>query len=109
MERNNIKEIVNKRFDLTKAAVKHFGADSQLNIAIEELAELQQAICKVRRGAGIENLIEEIADVEIMLTTLNYIFKINPDDILKVQGEKLNRLERWIKNNVSNADTLKDR
>lgn len=109
MERNNIEKIIDKRFDLTQQAIKHFGVDAQLNVAIEELAELQQAICKVRRGATIDNLIEEMADVTIMLTTLSHIFEIDAETLLSKQDDKLKRLEKWIKNNTNSAGTLKDR
>ena len=50
----------------------HYGIDPQLNVLQEECAELIQAVSKYRRdGMKLESvpsgLIEEIADVEIML------------------------------------------
>ena len=50
----------------------HYGLESQLNILQEELAELIQAVSKYRRGDP-DHIIEEIADVEIMLDQVVYL------------------------------------
>ena len=59
---------------------------------MEECAELIQAISKVRRygfvGKYKDNLLEEIADVDIVLTELTMMFDIDPDEFLK-QIEKV--------------------
>ena len=61
-----------KKYDIPKAAIEFYGADHQLNKTTEELAELIQAINKWRESPENErfNLIQEIADVEIMLLQL---------------------------------------
>ncbi len=69
---------------------------------MEELAELQQAISKVfRYGANIErrsNLIEEIADVMIMISYITEKYKIHEEVISFVMSEKVKRLrERIVK------------
>lgn len=47
----------------------------QLDIAIEEMSELIQAICKQKRGkCNLDNILEEIVDVEIMLEQLKMIY-----------------------------------
>lgn len=55
---------------------KHYGNQNQCLKAIEEMSELQQAIVKVYIGDGgdLDHVIEEIADVAIMLEQLLYIF-----------------------------------
>lgn len=66
----------------------------QIIVAIEELSELQKELCKMLRKGNvdnIENIKEEIADVSIMLDQLVYYFKIDKEDLLKIQTEKLNR------------------
>ena len=56
-------------------AVNHFGVDSQLIVAIEEMAELTKELTKYKRGLGTTaGIAEELADVEIMLEQLRYIF-----------------------------------
>jgi NTP pyrophosphatase (non-canonical NTP hydrolase) len=53
-----------------KRALERFGAASQLAMAQEECAELIAAISHLRRRNSIEELLGEIADVEIMLGQL---------------------------------------
>ena len=60
-------------------AVEQYGERNQLDMVEEECAELIQAVCKRKRGIdNKDNLVDEIADVEIMLEQLKYISLI-PD------------------------------
>lgn len=54
--------------NIHKKALEHFGIENQENKAIEEMAELIQAISKQT------NIAEEIADVQIMLDQLKIIY-----------------------------------
>lgn len=54
-------------------AIDTFGMHTQLDVAVEELAELIQAITHSRRGRA-HNVAEEIADVEIILAQLKIIY-----------------------------------
>ena len=76
-----------------RKAFERFGKFNQITVAIEELSELQKELCKVLRGnMNIENVVEEIADVEIMIEQLRIMF--NSDrDIEKVKAQKIERLE----------------
>lgn len=79
----------------------HYGPDSQLDQTIEELAELTVAIRKFIRNKEnsssselvnlFYNLTEEVADVEIMLEQLKYLFPIVAVDVEKIKAEKLDR------------------
>ena len=83
--------------DIYKKAVDHFGCNAQLDMAVEECAELIQAIQKYKRGCTLpvlNNIHEEIADVEIMLSQLRIIF--NTDAIDKAKEHKLKRLNAKI-------------
>lgn len=84
---------------------KHYGYDSQSNQLIEECAELIQAINKHKRimsgeiskekySDAIENIIEEIADVEIMIDQIKYLLSINP---MYVDGVKKQKIMREMK------------
>ena len=81
---------------------KHYGYDSQSNQLIEECAELIQAINKHKRimsgeiskekySDAIENIIEEIADVEIMIDQIEYLLSINPVYVDGVKKQKIMR------------------
>ena len=78
---------------LCQWAIEEYGVDAQMEIAIEECAELMVAICHRRRGrAGSDaELAGEIADVGIMLEQLTLIAGVGPD-VARIRGEKLERL-----------------
>lgn len=84
------------RRDVYEEALIRFGRHNQLVVAIEELSELQKEICKFFRHEGKHSdLIEEVADVCIMLEQIIYIFDID-EDVKKVMEEKVQRLKRRI-------------
>jgi len=61
--------------DLEKI-IAHYGEEAQLNQVTEELGELVTALARWRNDkTKIENLIEEIADVEVVLSELKLILK----------------------------------
>lgn len=70
-----------ERRALLDHAITTYGAPAQMDMAVEEMAELTKAICKVKRvscaaeaKAALENAVEEMADVQIMLDQLRIIF-----------------------------------
>jgi len=75
---------------------EHYGYKNQKKILIEELSELIQAVIKVDRAEGTlsdvlknyDNLIEEIADVEIMLYQIKHLLAINTDEIVEKKVER---------------------
>lgn len=77
-------------------AVNTYGDDSQINMAVEEMSELIKALMKSRRNdvdvqENLHNIVEEIADVEIMLEQLKLIF--NCFGLVEREKEyKINRL-----------------
>ena len=79
--------------DIYKCAIAHYGEDMQQNIAVEEMAELTKEIIKHKRGADNKyNLLEEIADVYIMLEQLRIIYDISLIDMLEMRQYKIDRL-----------------
>lgn len=91
-------------------AINHYGADAQIAKAVEELAELQQALCKylcTRSESVRDNIIEEIADVEIMLQQIKMIFNINQSEVENVKDFKLSRLAERIAADTSGATAEK--
>lgn len=54
-------------------ALSKFGEQNQKDMAIEEMAELTQALLKERRGRE-SNVAEEIADVQIVLDQMKLLY-----------------------------------
>ena len=75
------------------AAAAKYGKDAQIKMAIEEMSELTQALCKDFRGkANADIIAEEIADVEIMIQQLQIIFN-NRNDVSRFYELKIKRLK----------------
>ena len=88
-----------------KIIAEHYGYDAQSRQCIEEMAELTQAINKLWRVCGngqkteksnrecMDNLVEEMADVQIMLWQMEYL--LLAQEVNQMITQKLNRqLER---------------
>lgn len=80
-----------------KEIASWYGKLQQSQIAMEECAELTVAISKILRNPGMEtfvNLTEEIADVEIMIAQIKYLYKVDDE---AVEGFKKAKIERQLK------------
>lgn len=82
--------------EIMAMAVERFGG-RQLVKCCEELAELQQAICKLFDGSvtydmDLEAVVEEMADVEIMLEQVRMILGVDPEQEARWRDRKLRRL-----------------
>ena len=65
----------NGEWSTLEAAVRKYGGKHQVLKAVEEMAELTQALMKNLDGAmNVGNVVEEMADVEIMLQQLRLIY-----------------------------------
>ncbi len=92
-----------------KKIADHYGYDAQSRQCIEEMAELTQAINKLWRVCGngqkteksnrecMDNLVEEMADVQIMLYQLGYLLDSRLE-VSEIITKKLDRqLERIVR------------
>ena len=92
---------------------RYYGYEAQSNQLVEGCAELIQAVNKYRRARGrgqvlspllepsqadkdreqvaLDNLVEEIADVEIMLEQVKDLLQIPEEDIEAIKLYKVNR------------------
>lgn len=61
----------------------HYGMESQIDILQEECAELVQAVSKYKRGGDnpISKILEEMADVSIMIEQILYLLNQQTDII----------------------------
>ena len=79
-------------------AIEQHGQARQLVKCCEEMAELTQAICKrFDHGPGADDfdteaVVEELADVEIMLEQLRLILNVDPALEARWRERKLRRL-----------------
>ena len=98
-EKQSYLEATDRRFQIAS----HYGYDNQSQQLIEEMAELTQAICKEKRsrkGQALgdywkvedirSNLIEEVADVKLVLDQLIYILGCS-NDIQEIINQKVER------------------
>lgn len=83
------------RKEIEANALLTYGNEMQIDVAIEEMSELIKALIKDRRVSdkkSSDNVLEEMADVQIMLEQLRLIFGSTE----KIEWYKLNRLKRRI-------------
>lgn len=106
-----LKEMIMK--DKIERIANHYGFTKQSGQLIEECAEIIQAVRKYNRfdeglitgddiltstndsNMLIQNIVEEIADVEIMLDQIKHLLHVNPEAVEAIKLKKVNRqLER---------------
>lgn len=81
-----------ERKEIEENAILTYGKQMQEDMAIEEMSELIKALIKNRRLSdkkALDNVLEEMADVQIMLDQLKMIFGSTE----KIEWYKLNRLK----------------
>ena len=96
----------NEMHKLLETAQATYGYANQVVVAIEELCELGQVLAKYPRynfhddavKVLKEKVLEETADVIIMLRHIQMIFGLQPDEVEDMMDKKLNRLKRWLEN-----------
>ena len=92
-------EYVARHFDHTDRRIKKIaiakGYDTQSIKLIEEMAELQQAICKHReskdKAKTLIDIKSEIADVYIVLEQMKYLLNIKDEELEEIKDYKINR------------------
>lgn len=83
---------VNKTIE--QAAIDKYGKTLQMVVAIEELSELIKELTKNIRGKNNHDaIVEEIADVYIMLDQVMMMNDIWLNEVVEKMHEKLNRLK----------------
>ena len=83
--------------DLCWQVLSKYGCENQMNMVIEECAELQKAVCKIIRDnvhitdEHDEHLREELVDVMVVCQQMFLALKMDEEDINKRAGAKLER------------------
>lgn len=76
--------------DNLKKIIDYYGEEKQMIKAIEEMSELQKELCKTLIGKeNRDSLIEEIADVQIMLDQLKLI--VSDIELKTIMQNKIDR------------------
>lgn len=101
-----IKKLLNidlEREKIYMKAIETYGEEAQITMVFEEMAELQKALCKYLRKEHTMNkiellpsIVEEIADVEIMLEQMKLLFGIN-NEVENFKVFKVDRLKERLK------------
>ena len=98
---DNLHEMIkeeNEQLQVVNNAINHYGIFLQKLVAIEEMAELIKEIVKSFRGEkNRENIVEEIADVEIMMQQLSLIHDCT-FDVVEMRRKKIERLKTRLEN-----------
>ena len=82
--------------EIYKLAIEKWGRELQILMGIEEMAELTKELIKNLRGKeNRDNIIEEMADVEIMMGQLKRLFVVG-GDLTQVKARKMLRLEKML-------------
>ena len=82
------------REEILQKAIDTYGEESQKKMMIEEMSELTKELCKWFRGeADTGHILEEMADVQIMLDQMRMIF----GDTSEQEKAKVERLGRRLK------------
>lgn len=85
----------NERVELYTRLVKLYGVGHQMDVAVEEMAELTNAIMKLRRHrASSDDVITEIADVVVCMEQLALRFGV--DAVMAEKERKLQRLKERV-------------
>lgn len=90
--------MINTPTEKAAAIMRHYGAEEQLTILCEECSELIKEACKCRRKGIVmhDDMIEEMADVKIMLMQFESTMKLAEKALLErtVQKKLDRQLER---------------
>ena len=90
-------------------AIATFGRYNQCLQTVEELMELQKAVFEnAHRGTdNRQNIVEEVADVEIMIAQLKMIYDIKSNDIEEIQDYKIGRLNKTVDKYIAKKEAEK--
>lgn len=88
-----------ERKEILEKAIDTYGMHTQVDMCLEEMAELSKALLKMRRPDGniadkLDNIREEIADVQIMIDQMRIIY--GDEAVQRAEQAKLARLENRI-------------
>ena len=94
-------EFTENEIKTMQAALDKWGLAAQVGQTVEECAELivalQKYINRTPAPDTLENVIDEIADVEMMLAQMRLTFGINDEMLNKKIKQKFSKLDKYLK------------
>lgn len=105
------------REEVLQRARDTYGSSNQILVAVEELSELASVLAKfprydcpdTARADLHDRVVDEVADVLIVLEHVKSIFKLSSEEVHNRMGVKISRLERWLDKSDSMNQTTLDR
>jgi NTP pyrophosphatase (non-canonical NTP hydrolase) len=86
---------------MMQTALRDWGEAAQAYQTIEECAELivalNKQVTRMPTADSLEHILDEIADVEMMLAQMRLTFGISDEMLAKRIMEKFERLEKYLK------------
>ena len=86
----------NKRLKKLETILEHYGFDAQQEKLVEECEELIEAAL----GEDYNNFIEELADVDIVITELMMLFDVSTEEFYSVIDRKVQRIKKRLKERI---------
>jgi len=105
----------NEEWVVLSGALSKWGGKFQIDMAVEEMAELIKALMKYMRkinGSSRYDVVEEIVDVEIMIDQLKLIFVDNGvghEHYSNVRDRKMERLKEMVGNHIFKVQQMENK
>jgi NTP pyrophosphatase (non-canonical NTP hydrolase) len=101
MKGNDMKvEFTDNEIKVMQTALDQWGLAAQVGQTVEECAELivalQKYINRTPKPDALKNIIDEIADVEMMLAQMRLVFGIGDDTLRKRIEYKFEKLNQYL-------------
>jgi len=101
-EENMKLQFTQNEIALMQTALDRWGLNAQAGQAVEECAELivalQKYVNRPPQPESLDNILDEMADVEMMLAQLRVAFNIDDDALRRRIESKFERLEQYLEN-----------
>ena len=104
---DEVSEPVLSNNSLFQRCADKWGVESQVYQGAEECIELALAlhhILRISKYKTLEKVIEEMADVELMIDQLKYLLEIPNSALAAVRKKKIYKLRRLLKKEVKHGD-----
>jgi len=95
-------EFTDTEIKIMQTALDQWGLNAQVGQTVEECAELivalQKHINRTPRSDTIDNILDEIADVEMMLAQMRLALNIDDDTLRERIESKFEKLRQYLSN-----------
>ena len=85
---------------IMQTALGRWGLNAQVGQTVEECAELivalQKYVNRTPQPESVDNILDEIADVEMMLAQMRLVFNIDDDALRKRIEHKFEKLSQYL-------------